>query len=93
MGDVLIVIVAAMPHAVASQLDRELSEFLRRTMKTNGWSYADLSKRAGVSKAMLQRIVELERFATLNLLARICAKLEVNLSEVFPKSISRRHKT
>jgi len=81
-----------MPHAVPSALDKELATFLRGAMKANDWSYADLSKQTGVSKAMLQRIVELERFATLNLLTRICAKLEVSLAEVFPKSVSRKLK-
>lgn len=42
--------------------------------------------------SILHRIVELERFATLNLLARVCAKLEVILAEVFPKSVNRKFK-
>jgi DNA-binding Xre family transcriptional regulator len=61
-------------------------------MKADDWSYADLSKQTGVSKAMLPRIVELERFATLSLLARLCAKLEVSLAEVFSKSVNRKLK-
>jgi transcriptional regulator with XRE-family HTH domain len=79
-----------MPQSAPSNLDKELSAFLRNQMRANTWSYSQLSKKTGVSKAMLQRIVELDRFATVNLLARICKRLEVGIDEVFPKATRRK---
>lgn len=79
-----------MSETAPSQLDKELSEFLRKAMLRNNWSYADLSAKTGVSRAMLQRIVTMERFATLNLLARICSGLRVSIADIFPKALSKR---
>jgi|GEM_PF-1075731 len=79
-----------MAQSAPSSLDKELAAFLRNQMRLNAWSYSQLSKKTGVSKAMLQRIVELDRFATLNLLARICRGLGVGIEEVFPKAIGRK---
>jgi transcriptional regulator with XRE-family HTH domain len=63
-------------------LDRQLAKFLKE--KRGELSYADFSKRVGVSYTTLHRVERGEHHLTLNKLETILNKLKVSLRDVFP---------
>jgi transcriptional regulator with XRE-family HTH domain len=63
-------------------LDRQLATFLRK--KRGGLSYAQFSKKVGVSHTTLHRLERGEHHLTLNKLETVLNKLKVRLKDVFP---------
>ncbi|MGA2788812.1 MAG: helix-turn-helix transcriptional regulator [Verrucomicrobiota bacterium] len=64
-------------------LDRQLAIFLRKAR--GSLSYADFSKRVGVSYTTLHRIERGEHHLTLNKLETILGRLKIKLKDVFPE--------
>jgi transcriptional regulator with XRE-family HTH domain len=62
--------------------DRQLASFLKK--KRNGLSYAQFSKRVGVSYTTLHRIERGEHHLTLSKLETILNRLKLRLKDVFP---------
>jgi transcriptional regulator with XRE-family HTH domain len=68
---------------VRRNLDRQLAAFLRK--KRGALSYADFSKKTGVSYTTLHRIERGEHHLTLNKLETILDKLKIRLKDIFPE--------
>jgi transcriptional regulator with XRE-family HTH domain len=68
---------------VQRNLDRQLARFLRRAR--GSLSYADFSKKVGVSYTTLHRIERGEQHITLDKLSTIMDRLKLKLSDVFPE--------
>jgi len=68
---------------VQRNLDRQLAIFLRKAR--GSLSYADFSKRVGVSYTTLHRIERGEHHLTLNKLETILGRLKIKLKDVFPE--------
>jgi len=68
--------------AMRRNLDRQLAKFLKK--KRGQLSYAEFSKRVGVSYTTLHRIERGEHHLTLNKLEIILSRLKVRLRDVFP---------
>jgi transcriptional regulator with XRE-family HTH domain len=64
-------------------LDRQLAKFLRKAR--GSLSYAEFSKRVGVSYTTLHRIERGEHHLTLNKLETILNRLKMRLKDVFPE--------
>jgi transcriptional regulator with XRE-family HTH domain len=62
--------------------DRQLARYLRKAR--GSLSYADFSKKVGVSHTTLHRIERGEHHLTLDKLETILVKLKANLKDVFP---------
>jgi transcriptional regulator with XRE-family HTH domain len=67
---------------VQRNLDRQLATFLKKAR--GSLSYADFSKKVGVSYTTLHRIERGEHHLTLNKLETILTRLKVRLTDVFP---------
>jgi transcriptional regulator with XRE-family HTH domain len=67
---------------VRRNLDRQLATFLRK--KRGALSYAQFSRKTGVSHTMLHRLERGEHHLTLDKLETILDKLKVRLSDIFP---------
>jgi len=67
---------------VQRNLDRQLAGFLRKAR--GSLSYADFSKKVGVSHTTLHRIERGEQHITLDKLETILVRLRVTLKDVFP---------
>jgi len=63
-------------------LDRQLAKFLKE--KRGDLSYAEFSKRVGVSYTTLHRVERGEHHLTLNKLETILNRLKARLKDVFP---------
>lgn len=63
-------------------LDKQLARFLRK--ERGGLSYAEFSKKAGVSHQTLFRIEHGEHHLTLDKLETILVKLKIRLKDIFP---------
>ena len=63
-------------------LDRQLATFLKKAR--GELSYADFSKKAGLSHTTLHRLERGEHHLTLNKLETILARLKIRLSDIFP---------
>jgi transcriptional regulator with XRE-family HTH domain len=63
-------------------LDRQLAAFLKN--RRGGLSYADFSKKVGVSHTTLHRIERGEHRLTLSKLETVIEKLKVRLRDIFP---------
>jgi transcriptional regulator with XRE-family HTH domain len=63
-------------------LDRQLAKFLKE--RRGQLSYADFSKRVGVSYTTLHRVERGEHHLTLNKLEIILNRLKLKLKDVFP---------
>ncbi len=63
-------------------LDAQLAKFLRK--QRGSLSYAQFSKRVGISYTTLHRIERGEHHLTLHKLETVLTKLKVRLSHVFP---------
>ena len=70
------------PLFVRRRLDAQLALFLRK--QRGDLSYAQFSKKVGLSHTTLHRIERGEHHLTLNKLETVLQKLKVQLSEVFP---------
>ena len=68
---------------VARKLDAQLAKYLRKAR--GEMSYAEFSKKVGVSHTTLHRIERGEHRLTLNKLETILEKLKIRLSDVFPE--------
>jgi transcriptional regulator with XRE-family HTH domain len=68
---------------VSKSFDGQLARFLRKTR--GEMSYAQFSKKTGVSHMTLFRIERGEHHITLNKLETLLHKLKVKLSDVFPE--------
>jgi transcriptional regulator with XRE-family HTH domain len=67
---------------VQRNLDRDIARFLRKAR--GNLSYADFSKKVGVSYTTLHRIERGEHHITLNKLETILNRLKIKLKDVFP---------
>jgi transcriptional regulator with XRE-family HTH domain len=67
---------------VKRSLDRQLAAFLRK--KRGALSYAQFSKKTGVSHTTLHRLERGEHHLTLDKLETILDKLKLRLSDIFP---------
>ena len=63
-------------------LDRELAVFLRK--KRGDLSYAEFSKKTGLSHTTLHRIERGEHHLTLDKLEVVLNKLKIRLKDIFP---------
>ena len=63
-------------------LDRQLAAFLKKAR--GELSYADFSKKTGLSHTTLHRLERGEHHLTLNKLETILARLKIRLSDIFP---------
>jgi len=68
---------------VHRNLDREIARYLRKAR--GSLSYADFSKKVGVSYTTLHRIERGEHHITLNKLETILNRLKIKLKDVFPE--------
>jgi transcriptional regulator with XRE-family HTH domain len=75
------VVFATMPP-MRRNLDRQLAKFLKE--KRGELSYAEFSKRVGVSYTTLHRVERGEHHLTLNKLETILEKLKVRMRDIFP---------
>lgn len=66
---------------VQRHLDRQLAKFLRKAR--GNLSYADFSKKVGVSHTTLHRIERGEHRITLDKLETILDKLKIKLGDIF----------
>lgn len=64
-------------------LDRDIARYLRKAR--GSLSYADFSKKVGVSYTTLHRIERGEHHITLNKLETILNRLKIKLKDVFPE--------
>jgi transcriptional regulator with XRE-family HTH domain len=62
---------------------------IRRERETRGWSLADLSERAGVSKAMISKIERSEASPTATLLGRLSGAFGLTLSTLLARAEAR----
>jgi transcriptional regulator with XRE-family HTH domain len=67
---------------VQRNLDRDIGRYLRKAR--GSLSYADFSKKVGVSYTTLHRIERGEHHITLNKLETILNRLKIKLKDVFP---------
>jgi transcriptional regulator with XRE-family HTH domain len=67
---------------VRRYLDRQLAKFLKK--KRGGLSYAEFSKKAGVSHTTLHRLERGEHHLTLDKLETILQKLRIRMKDIFP---------
>jgi transcriptional regulator with XRE-family HTH domain len=67
---------------VRRNLDRQLASFLKK--QRGSLSYADFSKKAGLSHTTLHRIERGEHHLTLSKLETVTEKLKVRLRDIFP---------
>ena len=67
---------------VRKSLDVELGKFLRKAR--GELSYAQFSKKVGVSHTTLHRLERGEHHLTLNKLETVMNKLKIKLSDIFP---------
>jgi transcriptional regulator with XRE-family HTH domain len=63
-------------------LDVQLASYLRKARGT--MSYAQFSKKAGLSDATLHRLENRERRITLNSLETLLSHLRIKMSDIFP---------
>jgi transcriptional regulator with XRE-family HTH domain len=63
-------------------MDRQLAAFLRK--RRGSLSYAQFSKRIGVSHTTLHRLERGEHHLTLNKLETILNKLKIRLKDIYP---------
>ena len=63
-------------------LDRQLAEFLKR--ERGSLSYADFSKKIGLSHTTIHRIERGEHHLTLNKLETILGRLKIKLRDIYP---------
>jgi transcriptional regulator with XRE-family HTH domain len=63
-------------------LDKQLAEFLRR--ERGELSYAQFSRKTGLSHTTLHRIEKGEHRLTIDKLQTVLEKLKIKLSDVFP---------
>ncbi|PWU12225.1 MAG: hypothetical protein C5B50_21870 [Verrucomicrobia bacterium] len=63
-------------------LDRQLAKYLRR--KRGGLSYAQFSRRVGLSHTTLHRLERGEHHLTLSKLGVLLDKLKVQMRDIFP---------
>jgi transcriptional regulator with XRE-family HTH domain len=68
---------------VQRNLDRDIARYLRKAR--GSLSYADFSKKVGVSYTTLHRIERGEHHITLNKLETILNRLKIKLKDVFPE--------
>jgi transcriptional regulator with XRE-family HTH domain len=64
------------------KLDVQLAKYLRKAR--GSMSYAQFSKKTGISHTSLHRIERGEHHLTLNKLGTVMDKLKIKLSDVFP---------
>jgi transcriptional regulator with XRE-family HTH domain len=67
---------------VRQNLDVQLAKYLRKAR--GSLSYAQFSKKTGISHTTLHRIERGEHHLTLNKLETVMAKLKIRLSDIFP---------
>lgn len=67
---------------MARNFDRQLAKFLKK--ERGGLSYAEFSKKIGISHTTLHRIERGEHHLTLNKLETVLDKLKLRLKDVFP---------
>lgn len=70
------------PKEASKPLDLAIGERLRQLRASAGMSLGELSRLAGVSKAMIARVEKAESSASAVLLGKLCAGLGVTLSSV-----------
>jgi DNA-binding XRE family transcriptional regulator len=68
--------------AVRTSLDVQLAKYLRKAR--GELSYAQFSKKIGVSHMTLHRLEHGEHHLTLNKLETVMTKLKIRLSDIFP---------
>ena len=68
---------------VRKSLDVQLAKFLRKAR--GGLSYAQFSKKTGLSHMTLHRLEHGEHHLTLSKLETVMNKLKVRLSDIFPE--------
>ena len=66
-----------------TSLDVQLAKFLRKAR--GEMSYAQFSKKIGISHMTLYRIEKGEHHLTLNKLETVMGKLKIRLSDIFPE--------
>jgi transcriptional regulator with XRE-family HTH domain len=67
---------------VRRNLDRQLASFLKK--ERGSLSYAEFSKKVGLSHTTLHRLERGEHHLTLNKLETILEKLRIQLKDIFP---------
>jgi len=73
----------AMLPSVPRKLRTQLGAYLRK--RRGELTYAQFSRRIGVSKSTLQRLEQAEQNITVDTLEHLLGKLSVRISDVFPK--------
>jgi len=73
-----------MSARVPSDLDKQLSAFLKAEMKRRDISYAQMGKLLKLSKSTCQRLISCESSATLQVLSQIRRTLKVTFADIFP---------
>jgi len=73
-----------MSARVPSDLDKQLSTFLKAEMSGRDLSYAELGKLLKLSKSTCQRLISCESSATFQVLSQIRRALKVTFAEIFP---------
>jgi transcriptional regulator with XRE-family HTH domain len=68
---------------VKKSLDVQLAKFLRKAR--GEMSYAQFSKKVGLSHMTLYRLENGEHHLTLNKLETVMSKLKIRLSDIFPE--------
>jgi transcriptional regulator with XRE-family HTH domain len=68
---------------VRENLDVQLAKYLRKARRE--LSYAQFSKKTGISHTTLHRLERGEHHLTLNKLETVMAKLKIRLSDIFPE--------
>ena len=73
-----------LPHSagVRYQLRRQLAEFLKR--KRGDQTFAEFSRKMGLSDSTLQRIEMMEQNVTIDTIQHIANRLRCRLSDIFP---------
>jgi putative transcriptional regulator len=72
----------AMLHSVPRKLRSQLGAFLKQ--KRGEMTYAQFSRRIGISKSTLQRLEQGEQNITVDTLEQLLGKLSAGMSDVFP---------
>lgn len=71
---------------LSDDIDRCLGDRIRIERAARGWSLTDLSERAGVSRAMINKIERGESSPTAALLGRLCAAFSISLSTLMARA-------
>lgn len=71
---------------LSDDLDRCLGDRIRLERTARGWSLSDLSERAGVSRAMINKVERGESSPTAALLGRLCAAFSISISTLMARA-------